>query len=177
MLLYISTACFVITWNSNVRLLCPWDFSNKDTGLGCHFLIQRIFLIESMGSIFRGLNPCLLCFLHWQVGFFFFFNHWATWIALRGSLQSVRGKSGWIYAPAFPSLYGIIMRYVLHSFSESQWCWAPIAYRDSLLTNAILILFSLLCATSFLLHLGFSRFLLNKLPRLSLTICFWRRPN
>ena len=124
--------------------------------------------IEPMSPVFPALASGF---------FFFFFNHWATWIALRGSLQSVRGKSGWIYAPAFPSLYGIIMRYVLHSFSESQWCWAPIAYRDSLLTNAILILFSLLCATSFLLHLGFSRFLLNKLPRLSLTICFWRRPN
>ena len=22
------------------RLLCPWDFSGKDTGMGCHFLLQ-----------------------------------------------------------------------------------------------------------------------------------------
>ena len=22
------------------RLLCPWDFPGKDTGVGCHFLLQ-----------------------------------------------------------------------------------------------------------------------------------------
>ena len=26
------------------RLLCPWDFSGKNTGVGCHFLLQGIFL-------------------------------------------------------------------------------------------------------------------------------------
>ena len=35
------------------RLLCPWDFSGKNTGVGSHFLLQGIFLIQ-------GLNPCLL---------------------------------------------------------------------------------------------------------------------
>ena len=24
-------------------LLCPWDFPGKSTGVGCHFLLQRIF--------------------------------------------------------------------------------------------------------------------------------------
>ena len=33
----------------------------KDTGMGCHFLLQGIFLIQ-------GLNPHLLYLLHWQVG-------------------------------------------------------------------------------------------------------------
>ena len=40
------------------RLLCPWDFPDKDTGVGCHFLLQGIFLTQR-------LNPCLLG--HWQV--------------------------------------------------------------------------------------------------------------
>ena len=26
------------------KLLCPWDFPGKNTGVGCHFLLQRIFL-------------------------------------------------------------------------------------------------------------------------------------
>ena len=34
-----------------------WDFSDKNTGVGCYFLIQGIFLIQ-------GLNQHLL---HWQV--------------------------------------------------------------------------------------------------------------
>ena len=35
------------------RLLCPWDFPGKDTGVGSHFFLQRIFLT-------LGLNPGLL---------------------------------------------------------------------------------------------------------------------
>ena len=26
-----------------MRLLCPWDFPGKNTGVGCRFLLQRIF--------------------------------------------------------------------------------------------------------------------------------------
>ena len=33
-------------------LLCPWDFPGKGTGVGCHFLLQRIFPTQ-------GSNPCL----------------------------------------------------------------------------------------------------------------------
>ena len=25
------------------RLLCPWDFPGKNTGVGCHFLLQETF--------------------------------------------------------------------------------------------------------------------------------------
>ena len=28
---------------SLTRLFCPWDFPGKNTGVGCHFLLQRIF--------------------------------------------------------------------------------------------------------------------------------------
>ena len=38
------------------RLLRPWDFPGKDTGVGCHFLLQEVFLTS-------GSNPRLL---HWQ---------------------------------------------------------------------------------------------------------------
>ena len=43
------------------RRLCPWDFPSKNTGVGCHSLLQGIFLTQ-------GSNPYLLCLLHWQVG-------------------------------------------------------------------------------------------------------------
>ena len=35
------------------RLLCPWDFPGKDTGVGCHFLLQGIFPTQE-------LNPGVL---------------------------------------------------------------------------------------------------------------------
>ena len=41
------------------RLLCPWDFPVKNTGVCSHFLLQGIFLTQ-------GLN---LCLLHWQADF------------------------------------------------------------------------------------------------------------
>ena len=28
------------------RLLCPWDFPDKNTGVGCHFLLQGILPIQ-----------------------------------------------------------------------------------------------------------------------------------
>ena len=37
------------------------DFPGKKTAVGCHALLQGIFPTE-------GLNPHLLCLLHWQVG-------------------------------------------------------------------------------------------------------------
>ena len=30
------------------RLLCPWDFPGKNTGRGCHFLLQGIFLSQRL---------------------------------------------------------------------------------------------------------------------------------
>ena len=41
------------------RLLCPWNFPSKNTGAGCHFLFQGIFLTQ-------GSNLCLLHLLQWQ---------------------------------------------------------------------------------------------------------------
>ena len=45
------------------RLLCPWDSSGKNTGVGCHALLQRIFLTQ-------GSSPHILYLLHWHVGCF-----------------------------------------------------------------------------------------------------------
>ena len=42
------------------KLLCPWDSPGKNTGVGCHFLLQGIF--PTLGS-----NPLLLRLLHQQV--------------------------------------------------------------------------------------------------------------
>ena len=39
------------------RFLCPWDFLGRNTGVGCHFLLEGIFPTQ-------GLSPCLFCLLH-----------------------------------------------------------------------------------------------------------------
>ena len=59
--------CMLAQWLSGVRLfanglqparlLGPWDSPGNNTGVGCHFLLQGIFLTQ-------GSN---LSLLHWQV--------------------------------------------------------------------------------------------------------------
>ena len=49
-------------------LLCPWDFPSKNTRVGCHFLLQEIFLAQ-------GSNLHLLCGM-------WFLYHWTTWEAM-----------------------------------------------------------------------------------------------
>ena len=50
----VAKSCLTLAtpWIVAMRLLCPWDFPGKDTGVGCYFLLQGIF--PTLGS-----NPCL----------------------------------------------------------------------------------------------------------------------
>ena len=43
------------------RFLCLWDSLGENAGVGCHALLQVIFLTQ-------GSNPSLLSFLPWQAG-------------------------------------------------------------------------------------------------------------
>ena len=52
---------FVTPWTVSARLFSPWDFPGKNTGAGCHALLQRIFPIQ-------GSNLHLLCPLNRQAG-------------------------------------------------------------------------------------------------------------
>ena len=46
---------------SPARLLCPWNFTGKNTGVNCYFLFQGIFVIKES-------NSGLLCLVPWQMG-------------------------------------------------------------------------------------------------------------
>ena len=46
---------FATPWTVAYQAPCPWDFPGKNTGVGCHFLLQEIFPTQ-------GLNPGLLHF-------------------------------------------------------------------------------------------------------------------
>ena len=51
------------------RLLCPWYFPGKNTGVDCHFLLQGILLTQ-------GLNMHLL---HWQAGSLLLSHQGSPW--------------------------------------------------------------------------------------------------
>ena len=57
-----SVTSLCLTLCDPTRLLCPWDSPGKNTGVGCHALLQEIF------STWTELNPCFLYLLQWQAG-------------------------------------------------------------------------------------------------------------
>ena len=62
-----------------MRLLCPWDFPGENSGVGCHFLLQEIFLTQRL-----NLRP-----QHYRQILY----HWATREALSTSTQKEIQKS------------------------------------------------------------------------------------
>ena len=67
MCMFGRSVVFSSLWSHGVwatRLLHSWNFPGKNTGVGCHFLVQGIF--PTQGSKVCLLH--LLCLLHWQVG-------------------------------------------------------------------------------------------------------------
>ena len=56
---------FAIPWTAVCQAPLSMDFPGKNTGVGCHFLLQGIFPTQ-------GSSPSLL---HWQVNFFLPLSH------------------------------------------------------------------------------------------------------
>ena len=73
-------------------LFCPWDFPDKNTIVGCHFLLQGIFLTQ-------GLN---LHLLHWQTDSLLL-SHQGTPIAAQGITKSMdfRGRETRVCSSVF----------------------------------------------------------------------------
>ena len=61
----VTKLCLTILWPHGLwpaRLLCPCDFPGKNTGVGCHFLLHRIF--PTQGS-HPSLLHCRQILYHW----------------------------------------------------------------------------------------------------------------
>ena len=54
------TLCDPMDWLQPARLLCPWDFPGKNTGVGCHFLLQGISVNVLAGQKPKQDSPFLL---------------------------------------------------------------------------------------------------------------------
>ena len=89
------------------RPLCPWHFSGKNTGVGCHSLLQRIFPTQ-------GSNPRLL-----HCGRFF--TVWAT----RSDLVP-RGKNTFYPLTIHKHIYWASYAH------ERKWKWSRSVVSDSL---------------------------------------------
>ena len=79
------------------KLLSPWDFPGKNTGVGCHAFCQEIFLT-------KGLNPHLLRLLHCRRTLYH--CHWGSLVDLythppnaRSLYRDLKGF-GQVFSPA-----------------------------------------------------------------------------
>ena len=46
---------FAAPWAKPTRLLCPWDFPDKNTEVGYHFLLQGTFLTQDRNQVSPAL--------------------------------------------------------------------------------------------------------------------------
>ena len=97
-------------------LLCPWDFPGKNTGVGCHFLLQGIFLTQ-------GLNPHLLhCKRILNP-----LNHWGSMCEHRHASISLLTYI-YIYNKFILSLY-------LYLYLLKEWEWEKETGRNCILKS------------------------------------------
>ena len=55
----VTNLCPTLLWPNRLqfaRLLCPWTFPGKNAGVGCHFLLQGIFLTQGLKTLFSALS-------------------------------------------------------------------------------------------------------------------------
>ena len=89
-----------------MRRLCPWDSSGKNIEVGCHALLQGIFLTQ-------GLNLHLLRLLHCR----WILHHWATGEACSLSKTSQNTRNNKIYASFFSHIEHRIYGWFFFSIS------------------------------------------------------------
>ena len=83
---------FVTLWTVVCQAPVSMGFSRQEYGVGCHALVQGIFLTQ-------GLNPCLLCLLrckqilyHWATGEARYIYIYVSYIKHRSVIFETRNK-------------------------------------------------------------------------------------
>ena len=128
---------FAIPWTVACQDLLglqgTWDFPGKNTGVGCHFLLQEIFLTQ-------GLNPCLFTtwvflylqfvaaclLLHWRPPYCWI---WGTFFWPCLCLIEAFDPTGCSYAWKFSvSLAFMIQHFLFFHFSFVNCC--PLKVRE-----------------------------------------------
>ena len=64
---------FATLWTVTHQALCPWDFPGKNTGVGCHFLLQRYLTLSRYISPLLVQNKDSNAYIYWIMMAEFFF--------------------------------------------------------------------------------------------------------
>ena len=115
-----------------IRLLCPWDFPSKDTGVGCHFLLQGIFPTQGSNPgllhcrqilywlSYKGSPCCSLCG-HKELDT----TKWLSWFFFFLKKVQLKHKFGYDTLQGFSSRIASSAGMSVHSKSNTIiWCFA-----------------------------------------------------
>ena len=98
---------FVTQWLWAIRLLCPWNFSGKNTGLDCHFLLQEDLPDPGIKSMSVSLTVAGRFFTDEPLG--------------KPFMNEITNKKTWAYSKAFRRTWQS-----LGSFRTMVFCMVPI---------------------------------------------------
>ena len=113
------------------RLLCPWDFSGKNTRVGCHFLLQGILPNSGIKPV-SPMSPVLADRFFTTappgkpiVSTIFFGTHGPTPIKCGRETYKVQGgiaggHFGWCLPQLFTKVWFV---FLANDFFLSQWQW------------------------------------------------------
>ena len=117
------------------RLLCPWNSPGKNTGVGCHFFLQGIFLTQGLNL---GLLDCRQTLHHLSHQVYIGFHIW---------LNRVWPFGDWFFCTfwKFPliSIHSLTVKNIFCTYIQSRFIKASSHF--SLVSNYILIDRMILC--------------------------------
>ena len=103
------------------RLLCPWYFPGKNTGVGCHFLLQGIFLTQGSSLCLLQWEADSLLLRHLRINSEFLADFWLHFAEFHVFLKfgaqilppSLSQKAHWLF-----SSNSICLHYSINELSE-----------------------------------------------------------
>ena len=113
---------FAIPWTVTPRLLCPLDFPGKNTGVGCHFLLQGILLTQGSNSHLPYWQVSSLPLSHQESvlgveGYKFFTN---TGLKFQKDTQAVVHVLKRFLISKEPRLYQLMDKVDLHTMNQGS---------------------------------------------------------
>ena len=91
-----------VTYGLSATIPCPWDFPDKNTGVGCHFLLQAIIMINLNKKI---MNPYLCWNLSLNVYSSIFMSFCYNFLKLPASPIRLSGVWGQLFIFKFSSYF------------------------------------------------------------------------